>query len=90
VRADRLPDLERAMRVVRVEGERDRRLVVEAEFGDGAHAADVLWSLTPDVEVLTPEPVRALLTARAAAASALYRPPHPGPTDRIGQEPSGA
>jgi predicted DNA-binding transcriptional regulator YafY len=75
VRADRLPDLERAVRVVRVVREQDGRLVVEAEFGDDAHAAGVLWSLTPDVEVLTPEPVRALLTARAAAVAALYRPP---------------
>lgn len=72
VRADRLPDLRRAARVVRVEASPDGRLEVEAEFGGDAHAAGVLWTLTPDVEVLTPEPVRALLTARAAEAAALY------------------
>lgn len=73
VPAHRLPDLERAARSVTVHGpEHGGRLEAEAEFGGDDHAVGVLWALTPDVEVLTPEPVRAMLTARAAAAAALY------------------
>lgn len=47
-------------------------VAVRAEFGDVGHAAEVLWSLSPDVEVLDPPELRAALAERAAVTAALH------------------
>ncbi|SHK35136.1 Predicted DNA-binding transcriptional regulator YafY, contains an HTH and WYL domains [Pseudonocardia thermophila] len=43
---------------------------LEVEFGDLAHAAAILWSWLPDVEIRAPDELRAELAQRAAATAA--------------------
>lgn len=55
--------------------------IVDVAFGDHRHAARVLWSLAPDVEVLDPPELRAELAARADAVSAGHRSGTPPAAD---------
>lgn len=47
-------------------------LVLDVGLGGLGHAASVVWSLCPDVEVLEPPEVRAAVAQRAAATAALH------------------
>jgi predicted DNA-binding transcriptional regulator YafY len=46
--------------------------LVEVEFADAGHAEAILWSLVPDVEVVSPADLRARLERRAATAAAAH------------------
>jgi len=61
-----------ALGIVAEEAEGAGTLRAEVLFGDALHAERALWSLGADVEVLGPEPLRAVLAACAAAVAALY------------------
>ncbi len=72
VRPHRRADLVRVTRSLDAGSERDGWLHVDAEFADEGHAAQMLWSLAPDAEVLAPASLRATLAARATATAARY------------------
>ena len=67
VRPERRAEFLAAAPAARVDGE-----LVEVEFADTGHAEAILWSLVPDVEVVSPAELRAGLGRRAAAAAAAH------------------
>jgi predicted DNA-binding transcriptional regulator YafY len=67
VRPERRAEFLAAAPSARVDGD-----LVEVEFADTGHAEAILWSLLPDVEVVSPAELRAGLGRRAATAAAAH------------------